>query len=68
MFKQKKSGIYDDFGIKQKLSFLDILIEASQIDNSISDIEIREEVDAFMFEVCISVLKANHRLEFVNYF
>ena len=41
----------DDLGRKKKETFLDVLLEASDNGNLMSDNDIREEVDTFMFEV-----------------
>lgn len=41
----------DDIGIKQKRAFIDILLNSTIDGKPLSDMDIREEVDTFMFEV-----------------
>lgn len=43
----------DDVGIKRKMAFLDILLQSSVDGKPLSNLDIREEVDTFMFEVII---------------
>lgn len=58
----KRSNMYSqerqddlDIGLRRKKAFLDILLESTIDGKPLSNLDIREEVDTFMFEVCDAV-------------
>lgn len=42
----------NDIGEKKKMALLDILLQSNVNGNPLTNEEIRQEVDTFMFEVC----------------
>lgn len=50
---ERKEQERDDIGIRKKEALLDVLIKANINGKPLTDLEIREEVDTFMFEVSL---------------
>lgn len=52
----KKIGSTDDVGEKKRAAFLDVLLKATVNGKQLSNDDISEEVDTFMFEVIVQCL------------
>lgn len=56
LIKRQSENAYDDddIGVKRKMALLDILLLSTIDGEPLTNLEIREEVDTFMFEVSCS--------------
>lgn len=48
---KEEDALIEEMGIRKKRAFLDVLLQSTIDGKPLNDLEIREEVDTFMFEV-----------------
>lgn len=56
---EEKIVEYDDLGRKKRLALLDLLLSSNE-NSQLSDHDIREEVDTFMFAVSLLLFVSNY--------
>lgn len=60
--RDENDNTLDEIGIRKKRAFLDILLHSTIDGKALTDLEIREEVDTFIFGVIISFTSFDFRI------